>query len=188
MYGDHRDLPSFPTRRSCDLVLSRAPLTELPDGVYFQGRASIVGIDWLRVAGVADGIAQHDQPGTLPANEPAARTMRAAEFAWQPQIDPQASLTILSDGAIRLESTKATKRSWCSVWRPRDDLHYIDLELEDATAGAGIYLGNNAKPQWVLRYVRDNRTGQLCLMARSAGRSEERRVGKECRSRWVPYH
>jgi outer membrane protein assembly factor BamB len=152
-----------------DIVLIRAPLTELPDEVYFQGRASIVGIDWLRVAGVADGIAQHDQPGTLPANEPAARTMRAAEFAWQPQIDPQASLTILSDGAIRLESTKATKRSWCSVWRPRDDLHYIDLELEDATAGAGIYLGNNAKPQWVLRYVRDNRTGQLCLMARSAG-------------------
>src|SRR5256886_7820746 len=27
-----------------------------------------------------------------------------------------------------------------------------------------------------------------CRMARISGRSEERRVGKECRSRWSPYH
>ena len=26
------------------------------------------------------------------------------------------------------------------------------------------------------------------LYGRKAGRSEERRVGKECRSRWSPYH
>ena len=26
------------------------------------------------------------------------------------------------------------------------------------------------------------------LSARQKGRSEERRVGKECRSRWSPYH
>ena len=28
----------------------------------------------------------------------------------------------------------------------------------------------------------------VCAYARSRGRSEERRVGKECRSRWSPYH
>ena len=28
----------------------------------------------------------------------------------------------------------------------------------------------------------------LCLAAVSVIRSEERRVGKECRSRWSPYH
>ena len=26
------------------------------------------------------------------------------------------------------------------------------------------------------------------LVSNTAGRSEERRVGKECRSRWSPYH
>ena len=36
-------------------------------------------------------------------------------------------------------------------------------------------------------------TGDIALMARTLGadsriRSEERRVGKECRSRWSPYH
>ena len=30
--------------------------------------------------------------------------------------------------------------------------------------------------------------GSLLLSARHARRSEERRVGKECRSRWSPYH
>ena len=29
---------------------------------------------------------------------------------------------------------------------------------------------------------------QLALMLRWVSRSEERRVGKECRSRWSPYH
>ena len=28
----------------------------------------------------------------------------------------------------------------------------------------------------------------LGLVATAVGRSEERRVGKECRSRWSPYH
>ena len=33
-----------------------------------------------------------------------------------------------------------------------------------------------------------NRMPQLCVSAEQVARSEERRVGKECRSRWSPYH
>ena len=33
-----------------------------------------------------------------------------------------------------------------------------------------------------------NSLGQLFFLARVLERSEERRVGKECRSRWSPYH
>ena len=35
---------------------------------------------------------------------------------------------------------------------------------------------------------RDHAIGKLALQARHIPRSEERRVGKECRSRWSPYH
>ena len=35
--------------------------------------------------------------------------------------------------------------------------------------------------------LQDELTGALVSLARAA-RSEERRVGKECRSRWSPYH
>ena len=30
--------------------------------------------------------------------------------------------------------------------------------------------------------------GAMCLSTFGGARSEERRVGKECRSRWSPYH
>ena len=38
-----------------------------------------------------------------------------------------------------------------------------------------------------LFYIRDRLLGHLQAHA-TAERSEERRVGKECRSRWSPYH
>src|SRR3712207_8933220 len=39
------------------------------------------------------------------------------------------------------------------------------------------------------RVEADGRGGQfLALLVEDANRSEERRVGKECRSRWSPYH
>ena len=34
----------------------------------------------------------------------------------------------------------------------------------------------------------DNGVGALCTPIYQTSRSEERRVGKECRSRWSPYH
>ena len=41
---------------------------------------------------------------------------------------------------------------------------------------------STAQPQ-IIRYTYDRQGIML-----SEGRSEERRVGKECRSRWSPYH
>ena len=54
--------------------------------------------------------------------------------------------------------------------------HAIDLLESVRTQGEN-------DPYW------NARMGYYCLMAySSAARSEERRVGKECRSRWSPYH
>ena len=39
-----------------------------------------------------------------------------------------------------------------------------------------------------LRYIIDWNTLGFCICGEAANRSEERRVGKECRSRWSPYH
>ena len=37
-------------------------------------------------------------------------------------------------------------------------------------------------------YLYHGRVKEVADAARNGGRSEERRVGKECRSRWSPYH
>src|ERR1051326_6951798 len=48
-----------------------------------------------------------------------------------------------------------------------------------------IFLGRSARRRSFQRDVVDD-TGQAEITL--GGRSEERRVGKECRSRWSPYH
>ena len=40
--------------------------------------------------------------------------------------------------------------------------------------------------RWLMTTIRDNTT--MFFGGRDTPRSEERRVGKECRSRWSPYH
>ena len=50
------------------------------------------------------------------------------------------------------------------------------MELDYSSIGSSVYAGNISSS--VLSDI----------MAISRRRSEERRVGKECRSRWSPYH
>ena len=44
--------------------------------------------------------------------------------------------------------------------------------------------GNELK----LKYVKPKENSQIYMLGVDEPRSEERRVGKECRSRWSPYH
>ena len=40
----------------------------------------------------------------------------------------------------------------------------------------------------LLKFIDERRSGATALEEGFEARSEERRVGKECRSRWSPYH
>ena len=60
-------------------------------------------------------------------------------------------------------------------------------ELKERIVKEGKVLpGNIIKVDGFLNHRID--TGLLTRIAEEFGRSEERRVGKECRSRWSPYH
>src|SRR5256885_12259245 len=56
----------------------------------------------------------------------------------------------------------------------------------------GYYYGRGARAAWgigsLLCAVYDKDTDTFPTVTRCASRSEERRVGKECRSRWSPDH
>src|SRR2546421_833839 len=52
----------------------------------------------------------------------------------------------------------------------------------------GLGLGDNAKAALITRGLAEMARLGLACGARPETRSEERRVGKECRSRWSPYH
>src|SRR5260221_11184949 len=67
-----------------------------------------------------------------------------------------------------------------TVKGPDGDVH-MTLDLVD---DAGKFSGSATAPQGVLKVVK----GGLAAGLLTLERSEERRVGKECRSRWSPYH
>ena len=62
------------------------------------------------------------------------------------------------------------------------------------SAVEACFLAANGKPlgEQPLRAIRFGRwlhpKGEELVVVRRSERSEERRVGKECRSRWSPYH
>src|SRR3712207_7539409 len=60
----------------------------------------------------------------------------------------------------------------------------MQREIESKDIIAGPKSGNLR--QIVLKNLRQQ--GYTCRCIRCRERSEERRVGKECRSRWSPYH
>ena len=51
----------------------------------------------------------------------------------------------------------------------------------------GVELKNNVKKAWWKKFIQECEYN-VGLDATILCRSEERRVGKECRSRWSPYH
>ena len=66
-----------------------------------------------------------------------------------------------------------------------------DVTWKDITPGCNIYEGGTSSVvetgDWrTMKPVIDWDKCRQCLLC--APRSEERRVGKECRSRWSPYH
>ena len=58
--------------------------------------------------------------------------------------------------------------------------------LSDGWDGEHMYLFTATG--WTGEPARDCDEGELAWVPKEAVRSEERRVGKECRSRWAPYH
>src|SRR6185295_14150326 len=76
---------------------------------------------------------------------------------------------ILPDGGLKLSSPdRPKKRSWSATPLPRTALAEIFLEIADASAGSGIYLGNAKDgPRFVLRYATDRRSKQMCLLVRN---------------------
>src|SRR3712207_6474634 len=63
----------------------------------------------------------------------------------------------------------------------------------DVRVGRFPFIGNGkaialGEPEGLVKTIFDKKTGQLLGAHMVGARSEERRVGKECRSRWSPYH
>lgn len=141
-----------------DVELLRAPLPGPPEEVYLDGRAVFQGVELVRASGYPD------PPAPLPI---AAEVERPAELDWREQLDEKAQVERREDGAIRLTADGAARGSWIAARLPQTGLHLIELEVEQPTAGSGVFLGRaDAAPQEVLRFAGNRRDGSLGLTMR----------------------
>ena len=74
------------------------------------------------------------------------------------------------------------------TYNPRYASSVIKKLLESAIANAENNNGMNAENLYVAACFANKGPTMKRVKPRAQGRSEERRVGKECRSRWSPYH
>jgi len=108
-------------------------------------------------------------------------------------------IAVYGFAAVVLGLANVVWDDFAAVWQPvpqsiphRGALAYL-VGMLFVAAGIGVQLRRYAKPALVILALFYFIFGLLWLprvflLPRVYGRSEERRVGKECRSRWSPYH
>src|SRR5256885_14014419 len=87
-------------------------------------------------------------------------------------LSPRAAATLKAAAAVAAEDTRHTKTLLAHV----------------GSHAALVSFHAHSPDSALRRILRLLGTGKDVALVTDAGRSEERRVGKECRSRWSPYH
>ena len=156
-------------RSAAEDALQASYLKILDGRARFDGRASFR--TWL-FAVVRNTAAELRRRAAL------RRLLPLSALGDAPDGRPDAATVLArADASRRLLAALATLSR-----RQREVLHlvfYQELTISEAAAVAGVSLGTART-----HYER----GKAALKKLLKERSEERRVGKECRSRWSPYH
>ena len=79
-------------------------------------------------------------------------------------------MAVLQMQKINICAMKANRKKILELLQKRGCLEIIEKDKEDEV------------------FTKTNTATQISIFERNVSRSEERRVGKECRSRWSPYH
>ena len=78
------------------------------------------------------------------------------------------------------------------AWADTDGDHYVNWPVSPAEVSTVEYTVPRDGHSDAIQHVWDTSRGtsrtEWRLLSAAVWRSEERRVGKECRSRWSPYH
>ena len=141
-----------------DVVLLRAPLAGPPDEVYLDGKATFHGIAAVRT---------QNFPARREPRPIAFETDRPADLQWTEHLSENAQVERLPDGSVKLSSDGADQSCWIAAPMPKTGIHEVILQVDEATPGAGVFLGRqDGQPREIVRFVRDRRTGRLCVTVR----------------------
>ncbi|NLF70603.1 MAG: PQQ-binding-like beta-propeller repeat protein [Candidatus Anammoximicrobium sp.] len=130
-----------------DIALLRASLAGLPQEVLFEGKAVICGLAAVRSAGFA---ASEDEATAVSGGA------SPAQLPWTEKLTGEGRFERSPEGAVTLAADRATGAGWVTAPLPSAGIHEVLLEVDEATPGAGVFLGRqDGGPREVLRFVRN---------------------------------
>jgi outer membrane protein assembly factor BamB len=150
-----------------DIVLLRAPLAGTPDEVYLEGKAVVCGIAAVRSNGLPAAV----QPVAPEQENPAP-----ASLSWTEKLTAEGRFERSPDGSVLLAADKAAAAGWVTTPLTSAEIREVVLELDEATPGAGVFLGRqDGEPREVVRFVSDP-AGQRVHVKLQTDNSDEARM------------
>src|SRR2546429_8919809 len=95
-----------------------------------------------------------------------------------------------AEGGIRYVAVTGVQTCALPIHRPRCTRGIVEPEEREVRCRRAVFVLRGATPPDEVRATAPSPCGarEQPSSGRLRSRSEERRVGKECRSRWSPYH
>ena len=127
--------------------------------------------------------------GDVNANyiEEAESYKKMSSNKWVKWGSAAACLCLLAVGAFMIMQPSGNRvQQWTAQFLAAD---YFKFNSEDSGASSSSSMADTAMPYTYSRFFSDKRQEfEVDETIPAIDRSEERRIGKECRSRWSPYH
>ena len=122
---------------------------------------------------------------TLKDAEGALKCVMFRSSAQRLRFRPENGMQVIAYGRVTVFPRDGAYQLYCSALTAdgAGDLYVAFEQLKEKLSREGLFDPAHKKP--LPRYPH---TIAIITSAAGAARSEERRVGKECRSRWSPYH
>ena len=131
-----------------DIVLLRAPLAGTPDEVLLRGQGGLLR-DRRRAQ------QRFSRRGPSPV-APEQESPAPASLPWTEKLTAEGRFERSPDGSVLLAADKATAAGWVTTPLTQAGIHEVVLELDEATPGAGVFLGRqDGEPREVVRFVAD---------------------------------
>ena len=148
-----------------DIVLVSAPLPGPPDDVYFEGRATFYGLQFVRAK---------DPPENNPPLKLTFETDRPADLNWKSSVPEVAPPIKNDDGSLTFRNDNAEKLAWCWTPLPKQGLQQAVFQLKNVTPGVAVYLGrDNGNPDECIRLFKNRRDGRLIARSRGVDNDHE---------------
>src|SRR2546430_16216237 len=162
-----------------------------------QGRLPAAGLylNMCQGALAAEQLMPRESDGAVVVNRPSSalncHRYRLVKRLGEGTLSFPRTLILASSAPLSLEQLEAFCPDHQKVWIKRGDVHAERPEDVVATSRGGIADALQAFTTRGIPWValQEHVPGPIVkFYGVTDGRSEERRVGKECRSRWSPYH